>query len=69
MIKLTNLSEQHRGNPIYINVDHISAVYEFPKQEGGSLSTMVFGGYTGVIWEVEESLEQVLRKIEEQKGN
>ena len=63
MIKLTNALEAHKGNLIYINPYHISAVYEFAKEKNGSLTTMVYGGYTGVNWEVEESLSEVLKLL------
>jgi hypothetical protein len=63
MIKLTNAVEAHKGNLIYINPYHISAVYEFAKTNGGSLTTVIYGGYTGINWEVEESLNEVLKLI------
>lgn len=62
-IKLTNDTEAHKGNPIYINTDHITAVYEVANPPGG-FKTFVFGGYTGVQWEVEESPKDVINKIE-----
>lgn len=67
MIKFTNMVEAHQGNPIYINVDHITAVYEIAKQPGGSLTTIVYGGPIGTTWEVEESLEEVIRLINSEK--
>lgn len=62
-IKLTNDTEAHKGNPIYINVDHITAVYEVAQPPGG-FKSFVFGGHTGVQWEVEESPKEVINKIE-----
>jgi len=62
-IKLTNDTEAHKGNPIYINVDHISAVYEAVPQSGSGFKTFVYGGYTGVQWEVEESPKEIINKI------
>jgi hypothetical protein len=69
-IKLTNASSVHRGNSIYININQISAVFEVASEEGGSLSTRVFGGPTGQEWQVEESLNEVMKEIEycEHKG-
>jgi predicted enzyme related to lactoylglutathione lyase len=68
-IKLTNAASGHKGNPIYINVDQIAAVFEVASEEGGSLSTRVFGGPTGQEWRVEESLGEVMTKIESQVDN
>ena len=61
-IKLTNNSDAHKGNPIYINVDHITAVYD-AVIEGGNVRTFVFGGHTGVQWEVEQTPKQVVDLI------
>ena len=62
-IKLTNAVEQFKGNTIYINTDQITAVYEMAKTDGGSLTTMIYGGPTGSNWEVEESMSQVIKMI------
>ena len=62
-IKLTNdVNNNLKGTPIYINVDHITAIFDAPT-EGGNIKTFVFGGYTGVQWEVEESPKEILHKI------
>jgi hypothetical protein len=61
-IKLTNDTDVHKGNPIYINADHITAIYD-AAIEGGNIKTFVFGGHTGVQWEVEETPKQVLDLI------
>jgi uncharacterized protein YlzI (FlbEa/FlbD family) len=66
MIKLANLSNGHQGNPIYINPDHIIAVYPFAP-EGGSIQTIVYGGPQGTTWIVEEGVEEVIKKIKEAK--
>ena len=68
-IRLTNDVEAHKGNPIYINIDHITAVYDAAPQQGGSLKTFVFGGYTGVQWEVEQSPKDVVKMIESIKND
>lgn len=62
-IKLTNTVEQYKGDPIWINVNNILAVYEWSKVPGGSLITFIYGS-TGVSWEVEESPGQVLKLID-----
>jgi len=61
-VKLINDADAHKGNPIYINVDHITAVYEAAGPTGG-MKTYVFGGHTGVQWEVEESPKQIIDMI------
>lgn len=48
--------------PIYINKEYIVSVYEQPTQ-GGSLRTCIHGA--GHTWHVEESLEQVVKMINE----
>ena len=50
MIKLTNATEQHKGNPIYIHPDWIVAVFENATTDGGSLKTIVYGGPQGTSW-------------------
>lgn len=63
-VKLTNDADAHKGNPIWINVDHISAIFESPTTPGGSIKTFVYGGYAGVQWEIEESPKETLAAIE-----
>lgn len=62
LVKFTNSTVTHLGNPIFINPDHIAAVYEASVVPGGSLKTFIFGGH-GVLWEVEESLAEVTKLI------
>ena len=69
LVRFTNNADEHTGNPIYINIDHISAIYEAPSTPGGSLMTFVFGGYTGVQWEIAESPKQALELIYKQREN
>jgi uncharacterized protein YlzI (FlbEa/FlbD family) len=66
MIKLSNTGK-FTGFSIYINVDHITAVFEVPSEQGGSLETHIYGGNSGngVEWIVEESLNEVIKKINE----
>jgi hypothetical protein len=65
-IKLTNTVGQHAGNPIYINSDWIVSIYEIPREEGGSLVTVVWGGPKGEAWNVEESPREIIKLIGEQ---
>ena len=67
MIKFMNVAEGHKGNPIYINPDHISAVYPMVFHDG-SLCTFIYGGLTGITWEVEEGLETVIKLINQSKN-
>ena len=69
LVRFTNNADEHKGNPIYINIDHISAIYEASSTPGGSLKTFVFGGYTGVQWEIAESPKQALELIYKQREN
>ena len=65
-IKLRNNAVNHRDEDIWINTDHISAVYEHAKVEGGGLTTFVYSVIGNTItWEVEESVSQVIKLIEE----
>lgn len=66
-IKLTNVADNHKGMPIWINIEHISSIYEYPTEEGGSLRTCIFGGPNGSIWQVEESPFQIFKSIAEQQ--
>jgi hypothetical protein len=64
-VKLTNCSEGFKGQPLYINVNQIASIYEYPRESGGSLTTCIYGGQTGLVWNVEEGLMEVLKKIKE----
>lgn len=63
IVRFTNAAEQHRGNPIYINPDYVAAVYETARTPGGSLMTVLYGGPTGVEWQVEESLHEAVKLL------
>ena len=66
-IKLTNTANGHQGDSIYINIDHITAIYEFAR-DGGSLVTCIHSNMgTPITWEVEETAKQVMDLIEEAK--
>ena len=66
LVKFTNCVEGRQSDPIYINIDHITAVYE-DRNEGGGGSTKIFGGYTGLLWTVEEGLSEVVKTINHAK--
>jgi hypothetical protein len=61
-IKLTNMVPERKGDPLYLNVNHIKVVYE-DHVEGGSLLTQVHA--ENVTWSVEESLGEVMKLIGE----
>jgi hypothetical protein len=64
LIQLTNASDSHRDNPIYINPDHISCIFQQAKQEGGSLTTFVHSRVgEPITWEVEESPSEIMKII------
>lgn len=65
LIKLTNMSNPNvLDMPIYINTDHIASVYE--RRNEGSVATVVYC-VNDNEWIVEESLNQVVRLINEQR--
>jgi hypothetical protein len=65
-IKLLNAAGDHAGEELYVNVNHITCVYEHPKTPGGGLTTFVHGRVGAPIsWEVEESAKQVMKLIED----
>jgi hypothetical protein len=67
MLKFSNMSNDNvMDMPIYINSEWIISVYEH-YNDGGSLSTKIYGGPQGTIWTVEESLGEVLKIINEGK--
>lgn len=67
-IKLRNNAPGHRDEDIWINVNHITAIYEHAKHEGGGLTTFVYSTMgSGITWEVEESATEVLKLIREHK--
>ena len=61
-IKLTNMVQDRKGDPLYINVNFIKVVYE-DHVPGGSLMTQIHA--EGVTWSVEESLGEVMKLIGE----
>lgn len=65
-IKLTNNYGIQKGNPIIINTDQVASVYEEHTPDG--VKTLVYGGPTGVIWDVEESFKEVQMLLENASG-
>ena len=63
LVKLTNASEEHKGNKLYLHSNWIVSVFQVAKEEGGSLTTVVYGGPQGTSWNVEESPEEVQKLI------
>ena len=66
MLRFTNRAAGREGDPIYINADSITAIYE-NHVEGGSLATVIYGGSNAVEWYVEESMKEVIKIIEGRK--
>lgn len=62
-IKVTNNNEMHRGEPLYINVNQISAIYQVNDVADGTCAA-IFGGPTGLEWKCQESLEEVIAMID-----
>ena len=64
-IKLTNASDTHRDNPIYLNPDNITCIFQDAKTPGGSLTTFVHSRIgESITWEVEESPSEIMKIIE-----
>jgi len=66
MLKFTNRNINRLGEPVWINSEWIVSVYE-NHTEGGSLTTVIFGGPHNAEWFVEESLNEVIKIINEGK--
>jgi hypothetical protein len=65
VIKLTNASEEHKGNDLYLHTAWIVAFFQTATQPGGSLATVVYGGPQGTSWNVEQSPEEIEKMINE----
>jgi uncharacterized protein YlzI (FlbEa/FlbD family) len=64
-IELTNIgNEELKGDPILLNPNHITSVYEVPT-DGGSRRTLIYCSYKDIAWSVEESYSEVKKKIKE----
>ena len=65
IIRLTNASESHKDNPIYITVEHITCIFQEAKISGGSLTTFVHSRVgEPITWETEESPSEIMKLIE-----
>lgn len=70
-ITLTNAAEAHKGNKIAINTNLISTVHQTTaKREDGIIGniTYIFCPPHGT-WEVEESLEDVVKQLNDYEWN
>jgi len=61
-VKLTNGAPGREDDPLHVNIDHITAVYE-DKTDGGTLVTRVYSAYSTTTWTVQESLGEVIKTI------
>jgi hypothetical protein len=66
-IKLTNATQGYLDSPLYFNVDWIVTYYT-QSTDGGSLTTLLYGGPTGIHWYVEESPEQITKLINDARS-
>ena len=60
-IQLTNVYDKRKGDPLFLNVNHIVSVYE-EHVDGGSLSARIYT-VTGNIYHVEESYMEITGMI------
>lgn len=63
LVEFTNIAGDHTGSKIYINPEHVTVVYEMPSQTGGSLVTCIWSALGNVTWNVEEGLNDTIKKI------
>jgi len=64
-IKLTNLNANFLDMPVYINAQNVLSVYESRRnQQDGGLTTTIYAT-NGQEWFVEESLSEVVKKLNE----
>ena len=63
MLRFTNRAGGREDDPVYISSEWIVAAYE-NHAEGGSLTTVIYGGPHGTEWNVAESLNEVIKIIE-----
>ena len=64
MLKFTNRNSDRIDDPLYISKDWIVSVFE-NHQNGGSLTTVIYGGPKCIEWYVQESLGEVIKIINE----
>ena len=61
-LKLTNNIDGLKGDPIYINMDHVKSIYERQIPEGGFV-TELFSD-TNLVWFVEESPALIYKMLQ-----
>lgn len=66
-VKFTNAFGPYAGDPVYINVNQVTSIFE-DHTEGGSLITILFC-INHERFQVEESLTEVMKKIEGAKND
>ena len=64
LVKFTNLNQNFLDMPVYINTTNVLSVYESRRTQGASLTTTIYG-CNGNEWFVEESLSEVVNKLNE----
>jgi uncharacterized protein YlzI (FlbEa/FlbD family) len=64
LVKFTNLNANFLDMPVYINARNVLSVYESRRTHGASLTTTIYGS-NGNEWFVEESLSEVISKLNE----
>lgn len=64
LVKFTNLNQNFLDMPLYINAANVLSVYESRRNQGGSLTTTIYAS-NGNEWFVEESLSEVINKLNE----
>jgi uncharacterized protein YlzI (FlbEa/FlbD family) len=64
LVKFTNLNANFLDMPVYINARNVLSVYESRRTQGASLTTTIYAT-NGNEWFVEESLSEVVSKLNE----
>ena len=65
LVKFTNLNANFLDMPVYINARNVLSVYESRRGEtAGGLTTTIYAS-NGQEWFVEESLSEVIQKLNE----
>ena len=66
-ITLTNTADGHLGDKIRVNMNHITTIYDFAEVEGGSRRTCLYASNGNVTYNVEESVETIIKMINDAK--
>jgi hypothetical protein len=64
LVKFTNANANFLDMPVYINARNVLSVYESHRTQGASLTTTIYAT-NGNEWFVEESLSEVIQKLNE----